>query len=172
MLACEDTGMLKLLALLGGLAGAAGLSQYPEFAQQYLQRLAGQVDALEAVVADFDASAARAGLNREQALAELTGTAFLRGRQDDMRRTFERHDRLSGDLDRLRAASPFERMAMPQRLADPQTFGATWADFRPAVPVTAEGAVAAILGYLGGWLLVTAVVGLLVWPFRRSRRLT
>ena len=29
--------MLKILSLAGGLAGAAGLSQFPEFSQQYLQ---------------------------------------------------------------------------------------------------------------------------------------
>lgn len=36
----------RVLALAGGLSGAVGLSQFPEFSQQYLQRLAGQVDAL------------------------------------------------------------------------------------------------------------------------------
>ncbi|MBU0778826.1 MAG: DUF2937 family protein, partial [Alphaproteobacteria bacterium] len=35
--------MIRALALIGGLAGGAALSQYPEFSQQYLQRLAGQV---------------------------------------------------------------------------------------------------------------------------------
>ena len=53
--------MLKFLAIAGGLAGAAGLSQYPEFSQQYTQRLGGQVDALSEVVADFEASAMRCG---------------------------------------------------------------------------------------------------------------
>ena len=56
--------MLKFLAIAGGLAGAAGLSQYPEFSQQYTQRLGGQVDALSEVVADFEASAMRSGLTR------------------------------------------------------------------------------------------------------------
>ena len=57
----------KVLALAGGVAGAAGLSQYPEFSQQYIQRLAGQVDALTVVVADFDRSALANGLSRAAA---------------------------------------------------------------------------------------------------------
>ena len=47
----------KALCLAGAFVGGGSLSQYPEFAQQYTQRLAGQVDALGQVVADFDRSA-------------------------------------------------------------------------------------------------------------------
>ncbi|MEM6728480.1 MAG: DUF2937 family protein, partial [Pseudomonadota bacterium] len=38
--------ILRIFALIFGLSGAASLSQFPEFAQQYLQRLAGKVDQL------------------------------------------------------------------------------------------------------------------------------
>ena len=44
----------RTLVLAGGVAGAAILSQFPEYAQQYTQRLGGAVDALGQVVADFD----------------------------------------------------------------------------------------------------------------------
>lgn len=159
--------MWRILAMIGGVAGAAGLSQFPEFSQQYLQRLAGKVDALSAVVADFDASAARNDLTREAALAELAGTAFLDDRQADLRRSFAEHQRLSADLDRLRRASPLERLTMPQRLGDPDTLAAAWADFRPALPATLDGAVSAVVGYVAGWSLLAGVWALLAWPFRR-----
>ena len=42
---------MRAIAVAGGLAGAAGLSQFPEFSQQYVQRLGGAVDELTAVVA-------------------------------------------------------------------------------------------------------------------------
>lgn len=159
----------RVLALAGGLAGAAGLSQYPEFSQQYIQRLAGQVDALTVVVADFDRSALANGLSRAAALDELQGTNFLTSRRADMQRAFTRHDQLSSNLTFLRLASPLERIAMPHRLADPETFSATWADFRPALPLTLAGAVAAALGFFGGWGGVMVVLSLLLWPFRRRR---
>ena len=162
--------MRKVLALVAGLAGGAGASQAPEFTQQYLQRLAGQVDALAVVVADFDASAAKAGLTRVQALEELQGSAFLDSRRDDMIRTFGRYAGLSADLVALRQASVMERLTMPWRFTDAATINATWADFRPGVQLTFEGAVAGGAGFAAGWLALQAVLSALFWPFRRWRR--
>lgn len=159
----------KALTLAGGVAGAVACSQYPEFSQQYVQRLAGQVDALQVMVADFDRSASASGLTRVAALEELQGSAFLTARKADMQNAFARFERLSNNLTFLRLASPMERMAMPYRLADPDTFNATWVDFRPAVPVTADGAVAAGLGFLGGWGAVALALWGLMWPFRRRQ---
>lgn len=154
--------MLKVLSIVGGLAGAAGLSQYPEFSQQYTQRLAGQVDALTVVVADFEASAFRAGLTRMQAFEQMIGTPFLEDRQADMRRTFTRHAALSDDLVRLRAATPMQRLTLPNRLLDADTLSKTWDDFKPAVPLSIPGVVAAGGGFIAGW----AIVGLLLVALR------
>ena len=161
--------MWRMMAILGGVSGAVTLSQFPEFSQQYLQRLAGKVDALSAVVADFDASASRSGLTREAALAQMTGTEFNVNHQSDLRLTFAQSAVLRDNLATLRAASPLARMTMPQRLADADTLQATWADFKPAIPTTADGAMTAGLGYVGGWALTGALCRLLAWPFRRRR---
>jgi hypothetical protein len=157
----------KALTLVGGLAGAATLSQYPEFSQQYIQRLGGQVDALAAIVGDFDRSATDNGLTRATALDQLQGTAFLAARKVDMQSAFTRFDRLSGDLALLRLATPIERITMPQRLADPATFSATWSDFRPALPLSEAGAVAAGAGFVVAWGAVRFILSLLLWPFRQ-----
>ena len=117
--------MIRAIALLCGLAGGATLSQAPAFTQQYVQRLAGQVDALGQVVRDFDSSALAAGLGREEALDQMTGTEFLVARQQDMRGTFARHASLQADLFHLRAASPVARLMMPLRLRDLETAQAT-----------------------------------------------
>lgn len=162
--------VLKVLSLAGGLAGAAGLSQFPEFSQQYLQRLAGQVDALAEVTAEFDASATEAGLNREEALASMSGTEFLGYRQEDMRRAFTRFDRLSSDLTLLRETGPFERVLLPHRFADTDLLQATWADFQPAMPVTTAGLSTAGAGFFGGWAAIGGLLSLLFAPFRRRAR--
>lgn len=162
--------MTRFLAVLGGVAGAVALSQFPEFSQQYLQRLAGKVDALAVVMADFDASAAQGGLSREAALQQLSGTAFAQSHQSDLRATFATHDRLAAHLAALRAASPVERLTMPQRMADPETLEATWADFQPAIPTTTAGAMTAGLGYLAGWIGSGVLLRLIFWPWRRRRR--
>ena len=161
--------MFKVLSIMGGLAGAATLSQYPEFTQQYMQRLAGQVDALTVVVNDFEVSAMRSGLTRSQAFAQMTGTPFLADRQADMRRTFARHAVLSDNLAELRAASPIQWLSMPQRLSDPETFANTWADFQPAAPLSVAGFVAAGFGGLVGWSLAAALLALIGRSLRRSK---
>ena len=161
--------MIRVLALIGGLAGGAALSQYPAFSQQYLQRLAGQVDALDIVVADFESSAMRAGLTRSQALAELTGTPFLQDRQADMRRTFRRHAVLTDNLATLRAASPLARMTMPQRLGDPATFTATWSDFSPALPLSVAGVVAGGAGFVLGWTSLRIALALILGTMQGRR---
>jgi hypothetical protein len=161
--------VLKILSLAGGITGAAFLSQFPEFSQQYLQRLAGQVDALALVTADFDASAQKADLTREAALEAMSGTEFLGYRQEDMRRAFTRLASLSSDLVLLREAGPIERIGMPQRLADRETLAATWADFQPAMPVTYAGLTTAGVGFLGGWMAISGGLSLIFAPFRRRR---
>ena len=153
-------GVLRLFLALGF---AVALSQFPAFSDQYVQRLGGQVDALTQVAGDFDRSADRAGLTRDEALAELSGSRFRDAHAGDMRQVFVRLDRAAGDLTLLRAASPLERIALPHRLRDVETLQATWGDFRPAVPVTGAGFMAAGIGFLLGW----GAAALLALPFRR-----
>ena len=161
--------MLQKIILVGALTTGVAGSQFPEFSQQYLQRLGGQYDALSQVAADFDASAKSAGLTREAALAEIKGGAFQDAHRADMAHVFTRLDRITADLTLLRAAGPLERMALPQRFRDVETLSATWADFRPAVPVTMDGAIATIAGMIAGWLGLTGIFALLGTVFGRRR---
>lgn len=160
--------MIKTIALLSGFAGAAVASQYPEFAQQYTQRLAGQVDALTLVVDDFDRSAIAANMTRSEALAQLTGTEFLTARQADMTRTFARHAVLTTTLADLRAASALERIMMPHRLSDTETLRQTWGDFTPAMPLNLAGATAGGAGFLAGWAAVAGILSALIRPLRSA----
>ncbi len=164
------TSIAKAGCLAGALTGAAALSQYPAFTQQYIQRLGGTVDALAEVVRDFDASALEAGLTRGEALEEMTGTAFLEARATDMRRTFARHVILTDQLARLRAASAIDRIWMAPDMRDRETLKATWADYEPALPVTVAGAVTGGAGFVGGWAVVALLFGALKTLFRRKPR--
>ncbi len=161
--------MIRALCLVGGLAGAAGLSQFPEFSQQYIQRLAGQVDALTVVVKKFDASALAEGMGREEALQDLSGSDFQLRHQADMRALFARHARLADNLLVLREASPLQRLVLPHRMADGPTVQEVWSDFTPAVPVSTAGAAAAGAGFVGGWAVLAALFGTLAMPFRRCK---
>lgn len=166
---------LRVLALSGGLIGAAGASQFPEFSQQYMQRLGGAVDELSRVVQGFDADAAALGLSRDAALADLAAAGGMAERRAaTMGRTLRRHDRLSADLEALRGAGPFTRAYRARHLMDAQIARAAWADFRPALPLTPEGAIFAGAGFLVGLGLLSGLVAAIhglaraIRPARRS----
>ncbi|APX10997.1 DUF2937 family protein [Tateyamaria omphalii] len=162
--------ILRVLVLAGGLLGGATASQFPEFAQQYQQRLGGAVDALAEVVADFDTSARAAGLSRDAALAQMQGTEFLDRRRADMTRTFDRYDRLRADLAALQDAGPFMRAYHAARSTDGEVANAALTAFKPALPLTFAGAAFAGAGFLAGLLAMSATLKLLLWPFAGRRR--
>ncbi|MEM8578135.1 MAG: DUF2937 family protein [Pseudomonadota bacterium] len=159
--------IVRVLALAGGLAAGGVTSQFPKFSQQYVQRLGGAVDALEQVVADFDASAAAVGLSRSEALAQMQGTDFLDRRRADMSRTIDRYDRLRADLADVQNAGPFMRAYHASALTDNEVGRATMEAFAPAVPLTPAGAIFAGTGFLAGLMAVWAVLRLMLWPLRR-----
>ena len=74
--------MRRMIAGVGGLGLALVLSQFPEYAQQYTQRLGGAVDELRVITEDFDRAAAEGGLDRATALGryEASNDDFLAGR--------------------------------------------------------------------------------------------
>lgn len=158
--------ILRALTLAGGLTGAAVTSQFPEFSQQYTQRLGGAVDALADVVADFDASAAAVGLTRDAALAQMQGTEFLERRRADMTVTFRRYDRLRADLEAVGGQGPFMRAYHAARLTDGQIARAAWTAYRPAVPITFAGISFACLGFVLGSAVLGVILRLLALPFR------
>jgi len=162
--------MIRTMALVGGVAGAIGLSQFPEFSQQYLQRLSGAVGELRIVVVGFDAAALASGKSRADALASMPDTGFEGELKQTLGASIARFERLDADLASLRAASPLERLAQPWNMADGDLVAKTWEDFKPAVPVTADGAISAAIGFAGGWVLVGGLLGFLTRPFRTRRR--
>src|ERR1700750_1045508 len=104
--------MRRALSIIGALGLAVAFSQFPEYAQQYEQRLGGAVDELQILVADFDADAQKFGLNRHDALQRYNSShdQFLVARGQSMQRTLERYTKLSADLADLQGAGPLQRL--------------------------------------------------------------
>ncbi|MCI5096007.1 MAG: DUF2937 family protein [Rhodobacteraceae bacterium] len=157
----------RILGVSFGLLGAATFSQLPEFTQQYTQRLGGAVDELEQFVAEFDTDAAQTGLSRGEALKQLAQAGqFGAARAETITQTIARQERLSADLNALRSAGPWLRVVHAGRSADADIMQATYADFQPAVPLTAEGAGFAAAGFAGGAGLLAVLRAMM----RRLRR--
>jgi hypothetical protein len=164
--------MRRSLSLLGGLGLGLALSQFPEYAQQYTQRLGGAVDELRIVTEEFDAAANAGGLTRQQALTRYEGSTddFLSGRGASMERTFGRYDKLSGMLAEIEGADPWTRFKLLPEYFDTEIGGRTLDNFKPAVPITPEGFIYAAFGALIGYAVVSALVNFVTLPFRRRRR--
>lgn len=163
---------MRVLAMAGGIAGAVSLSQFPEFSQQYVQRLSGAVDELRAVTLVVDTAATAAGLTREEALRDMqSGNSALvssigGGLADQVRR----YERLNADYQALAPATPVRRLVNFWRMRDADLVERTWAHYQPAVPVTVDGAITAGIGFVAGYGLIGALVAFLMRPFRRRRR--
>lgn len=161
---------LRAVTLVGGLACAVAFSQFPEYSQQYTQRLAGAVDELSRVVDRFDADASALGLTRQQALADMDRAGGMaEARAESMQRVFARYDRLSNDLHVLRPKAPVSQAAQIWRMTDPELARKAWEDFKPAVPVTVAGISMGLAGFLAGLLIFGTLRAVLRGIFLRKR---
>ena len=161
--------MRRIIAGVGGLGLAVALSQFPEYAQQYTQRLGGAVDELRVVTEDFDRAAIAGGLDRQQALQryEASSDTFLAGRGTSMANTFTRYEQLSATLERIQGADAVERFQLLPAFLDTDIGIRTIENYKPAVPVTMEGILYAGGGFVLGYLVLSGLWRFLALPFRR-----
>lgn len=160
--------MRRALSIIGGLALGFGFAQFPEYAQQYEQRLGGAVDELRIIVEDFDRGAASFGLSREDALMRyaVSPDEFLQDRGLSMRMTLERYERLSADLAQLQAASAVQRVQFLPRYLDSDVGARAMENFQPGVPATGEALAWGLAGTAVGYLILHPFFGFVTLPFR------
>lgn len=163
--------MRRTLGSVVGLGLAILLSQFPEYAQQYTQRLGGAVDELRIVTEDFDRAAAAGGLQRNEALQRFNASNddFLAGRGTSMTATFQRYEQLSSTLTQIEGAGPYERFQSLPVYFDTDIGQRTLEHYKPAVPVTLEGLLYAGAGFLLGYLVLSALWSVCALPFKRRR---
>jgi hypothetical protein len=161
--------MRRSLSIIGGLGLGICLSQFPEYAQQYTQRLGGAVDELRVITTEFESAARQAGLTREAALERFkaAGDPFVEGRGRSMGDTIRRYEVLGAALAEIEGATGWNRLASLPRYLDTDIGRRTLEHFRPAVPVTMEGFLYAGGGFILGYFLSSGLFRLVVLPFRR-----
>ncbi len=158
----------RRLAVAIGLLFAVVGAQWPEFAQQYRQRLGGALDELNRMIAEFDAEAQRQSLTREQGLSRLerNDDPLARERAEAMTEEVDRAERLSRQKQAFAEAGPVTRLVALIENFDPATMAQAWRDFEPALPVTTEAFVIGAAGLVVGWSLTHLVA----WPIRKRWR--
>jgi len=156
---------LRQFAVLVGLFVAVLGSQLPEFSQQYRQRLGGAVDEIKRAVAAFEAEAENQSLTFEQAVERLKENAdpLARQRAADMEADAARERRLEAAQADMAGAGPLMRLLAMLRDFDPEIAHRAYEAYEPAVPITQEGWIVALAGFVIGWL----ATHMSLWPVRR-----
>jgi len=129
------------VAFVMSLVVGFALSQAPELARQYQQRLDGAIGELQRVI--------------EQPMAGKTEQRVRdqASRMDDM---IARHDRLRAQDNAFRNGGPFVRISAFILNFDRPLVQGTVRAYEPAVPVTVEGLLLAVGGFLAAYLLLPA----------------
>ena len=149
--------------------GAIAFSQFPEFMQQYLQRLGGHLDEARRQLEQFRHAAAQSGLTLDQLIHQTStnSDAAVARLGGVMTAAVDRVHDLETTQFALLHASVWTRPFVFFRHVDPGIARNTWTIFKPAVPTTPEG-----LGYalLGIFVLLGVYHLGIKWPVRRIVR--
>ncbi|MCJ2011118.1 DUF2937 family protein [Methylobacterium sp. J-076] len=147
-------GIFRTLGLALGLLGGAVAAQAPEFAQQYAQRLGGAVDELRREIATLESDARANGTTRDGAVERLRTNpdGLVARRGEAAQADIARLARLSAQQQALtEAASPLGRTVAVVRDPDMAIAQATLHAYQPAVPTTADGLAAGLVGFFAAW---------------------
>ena len=162
------TSLWRRTSFAAALAAGLSLSQAPEFAQQYRQRLGGAIDELQASVVAFDTDSRASGLSHDQGVTRLEASddALVRRRGARVAQETERLARLRRQAAELNGDPPLSRIFALALTADPQVARGAFDAFEPALPLTADGAASAATGFVG----VLLALRLLPLPFRLRKK--
>jgi hypothetical protein len=140
----------RAVAFVVALMAGMFLSQVPEFAQQYRQRLGGAIDELAQIITRFDQDAARFGYDRERALQEYAHaqSEFIHSQGAFMRDRIARYTRLVAQQQAFTNAGPFGRIVVLFSDLDREIAENATRAFEPALPTTLEGVVFATGGFI------------------------
>ena len=157
------------VAFVMGLVFGFVLSQTPEFAQQYRQRLGGAIDELQRIIQQFDEDSRRSGYDRTAALRlmENNREQLVRDQASRMEELITRYGRLRAQEEAFRNGGPFARLSAFVVDFDRPLVQRTLQAYEPAVPVTTEG----VLLAGGGFLLAYLLLPIFGESWRKRRRL-
>jgi len=156
--------LLRRLALFFAMIAGVVSAQLPEYAQQYRQRLGGALDELNAYVERFDNDAKQNGLTEAEAITRLKANQdnLVQNQGQHAKDIVARRDQLAKQLQAFSEDGQIRRI-FDLTQADPTIAWRAYQAFEPGVPITTEGVVSAIVGFILGGLLIR----LLGWPFER-----
>lgn len=160
--------ILRRLAFLIALLCAFLATQVPSFILQYRQALGGAIGELAAMVSRFDSDSAQQGLTQSGGIDRLKTNRdrLVQQRGEAMDESIARLRKLREAQETFRGEGPVARLGTFVTHYDDRIAREAFAEFKPAVPTTAEGFVAGLLGFVFGG----GVVHMAGRPLRRRVR--
>ena len=148
--------------------GAIGLSQFPQFFGQYMQRLGGHLTEARRIFEQYQKAAADVGLSLEDYVQEhlnATSDVFVSSGRviEDL---VNRYHELEQSYLALIDSNIYNRWFIFIKEVDWEIAAGTWNNFVPGVPTTIEGLLYAITGLLAGWGIYAALKAVVTIPFR------
>ena len=151
--------MKLVFTIITALLFGSLLSQFPEFYQQYLQRLGGQLDGIRLEITDLDQRAESVQKNRFEYIRRLleNDDPIVQNEGDNLARLLGKQIKLQRTFDDLNSSNPLWRSVRFAHHFNNEIAIPTLDSFRPAIPITVEGAyyfsLGAFLGWFFSWLL-------------------
>ena len=165
------------IKFLAGILCAIVLSQFPEFSQQYQQRLGGKLDELGKVVDNFTEDANLSGQTVQDALSRMkeSGDELIATRGERIGEYFDDFSNLLEQSEILATGGMFQKIYVIVLSLDTDLVIATYQEFSPAIPVSLDGFLLAGVGFVLGYFSLGLLLFVLKLGFRlifRRRRLT
>jgi hypothetical protein len=159
--------IFRRIALFFALVIGLAMTQLPEYAEQYRQRLGGAIDELSAVVARFDSDSQQQGLTEQGGIDRLHANSdpFVQQRGTQMQDLVARLQRLSETQKQMQSDGPVGRLATLATHYDRMVASRALQSFEPAMPVSLEAFVLGIVGFVFGG----GLIHLAGRPFRKKQ---
>ena len=158
---------MRSLLSLAALAGGATLGQFPEFHQQYLQRLGGRLDLATERAREISVDAASQGFEVPAYIELFTASPVHAQEGRRMAQSMAEAVRLQEAHDALATAQAWEALPYMIRHLDLGIAGQTAEAFQPALPLSATGILYVACGAIAGLLIAAAMRS----GFRRFKQL-
>lgn len=144
--------IIRRIALFFAMLFGIATTQFPEFVQQYRQRLGGAIDEIGAIVAKFDAESAAKGLTESAAISRLEANVdpLAQERGADMAELVARFAKLKEAASAFDNPNVFVKWETLATTFDRRIASRAYEAYQPAVPTTQDGFIAGIIGFIIG----------------------
>lgn len=146
---------MRIVLVIFALMCGAAASQFPEFHQQYLQRLGGTLDELDRQVDALDMRANEAGLERYPYIRRLLNNddVVVQREGQNLLDMVTRRLRIEQAIAELREIPGYLLAFKTALYFETDIARNTAIDYKPAVPLTLSGIGHAIAGFFLGYIL-------------------